>query len=214
MILSGTVRTGQFLRIERIAEAVGVSTTPVREGLLKLHSEGFVEAAPRRGYVVAPFTEQDVRDLFWAHARLAGELASRAAENITPTAIDELETILHDHQKAISRGGVDDIAALRHDFHRKIIVTAGSPRIARLLDSVAANLPNFFDARPDTHQSTTHETRLLDALHKRDAALAKTLMETHTLARADHMIAELDRRGLWNNGCHPAAEVDYSRNIA
>jgi DNA-binding GntR family transcriptional regulator len=47
--------------MERIAEAVGVSNTPVREGLLSLRSEGFVELVPRRGFVVAEFTRQDVR---------------------------------------------------------------------------------------------------------------------------------------------------------
>jgi DNA-binding GntR family transcriptional regulator len=36
LIISGAVRPGEFLRMERIAEAVGVSNTPVREGLLVL----------------------------------------------------------------------------------------------------------------------------------------------------------------------------------
>ncbi|MFD9669645.1 GntR family transcriptional regulator [Rhodococcus sp. NPDC059968] len=199
MILAGKVRPGEFVRIERIAEAVGVSTTPVREGLLKLCGEGFVKTVPRRGYVVAPFTKQDVRDLFWAHALLAGELASRAAENITHTDLDELATILRDHQKAIAHGDADDVAALGHAFHRRVNAAAGSPRLVRLLDSVTANLPNLYDARPEPHLSTTQEARLLAALRKRAATLAKTLMETHILDGADHMIAELDRRGLWND---------------
>ncbi|MGV9423341.1 GntR family transcriptional regulator [Streptomyces sp. NPDC003656] len=80
---SGEARPGDFLRTERVAEAVGVSSTPVREGLLALRSEGFVQLVPRRGFVVAPFTRQDVRDLFWAQAQLSGELAARAARRIT-----------------------------------------------------------------------------------------------------------------------------------
>ncbi|MGW5101864.1 GntR family transcriptional regulator [Streptomyces sp. NPDC004100] len=80
---SGEARPGDFLRTERVAEAVGVSSTPVREGLLALRSEGFVQPVPRRGFVVAPFTRQDVRDLFWTQAQLSGELAARAARRIT-----------------------------------------------------------------------------------------------------------------------------------
>src|SRR3954468_16706555 len=90
LIISGAVRPGDFLRLEPIAEAVGVSNTPVREGLLALRSEGFVRLVPRRGFVVAPFSAQDVRDLFWAQSVLAGELAARAALNITPEKIAEL----------------------------------------------------------------------------------------------------------------------------
>src|ERR1700750_1583976 len=77
VIIGGAVQPGEFLRMEPIAEAVGVSNTPVREGLLLLRSEGFVRLVPRRGFVVEPFTQQDVRDLFWAEAQLAGELAAR-----------------------------------------------------------------------------------------------------------------------------------------
>jgi DNA-binding GntR family transcriptional regulator len=47
-IMSGAVREGDFLRMERIAEAMGVSNTPVREGLLTLSNQGFVRQIPRR----------------------------------------------------------------------------------------------------------------------------------------------------------------------
>src|SRR3954464_12516971 len=91
LIISGAVPPGEFLRMEPIAEAVGVSNTPVREGLLALRSEGFVQLVPRRGFVVAPFTRQDVRDLFWAQAQLGSELAARAAKKISPEQISSLE---------------------------------------------------------------------------------------------------------------------------
>ena len=94
LILSGSVRPGEFLRMERIAEAVGVSNTPVREGLLALRSEGFVRLVPRRGFMVAPFSRQDVHDLFWAQAQLASELAARAAKKMTPEQIQRLEVVL------------------------------------------------------------------------------------------------------------------------
>src|SRR4051794_6008524 len=83
LIMSGAVRPGDFLRMDRIAEAVGVSNTPVREGLLALSNQGFVRQMPRRGFVVAPFKRQDIQDLFWAQGLLAGELGARAAKKIT-----------------------------------------------------------------------------------------------------------------------------------
>ncbi|MDV7090753.1 GntR family transcriptional regulator [Rhodococcus opacus] len=195
MIISGEVRAGDFLRIERIAETVGVSTTPVREGLLALRSEGFVEMVPRRGFVVAPFTKQDVRDLFWAQAHLAGELAARAAKNITPQQITELEGILQQHQDAIAKGDTERIASLGHAFHRKINLTADSPRLARLLGSIVTNLPNRFYAPIEGHITTT---QLLEALRKHASKRAKTLMESHILDGADHLIEELEQRGLWD----------------
>ena len=71
-IMSGNFRPGDFLRMGPIAEAVGMSITPVREGLLALAAEGYVRAIPRRGFVVAEFTRRDIQDLFWTQAKLAG----------------------------------------------------------------------------------------------------------------------------------------------
>ena len=45
LIISGDAVPGEFLRMDRVADAVGVSNTPVREGLLVLRSEGFVKLA-------------------------------------------------------------------------------------------------------------------------------------------------------------------------
>lgn len=200
MIISGEVRAGEFLRIERIAEAVGVSTTPVREGLLMLRSEGFVEMVPRRGFVVAPFTKQDVRDLFWAQAQLAGELAARAAKNLTAAQLDELEALAEGMQKAIEADDKERIASLGHAFHRGINIAAHSPRLARLLQTVTTNLPNRFYATIEGHVTTTGEQHpeILDALRKRAPKKAKQLMEGHILNGADHLIELLDQRGLWN----------------
>src|SRR3954467_2803520 len=104
LIFSGGVRPGEFLRLEPIAEVLGVSNTPVREGLLSLRSEGLVQLVPRRGFVVAPFDQQDVRDLFWVQAQLAGELAARAAKKISQESLALLEQTADRHAQAIADG--------------------------------------------------------------------------------------------------------------
>jgi DNA-binding GntR family transcriptional regulator len=200
LIISGAVRPGEFLRMERIAQQVGVSNTPVREGLLALSSEGLVELVPRRGFVVASFSRQDVRDLFWAQAQLARELAARAARQITPEQIAELESILGQYERAVAAGDQDRIAELGHAFHRRINLASDSHRLAVLLSSVVRQLPNRFYASIESHVSTAgddHE-RLMQALRTRDETAARSLMEQHILARGDHLIELLEERGLWD----------------
>ncbi|MCU4186659.1 GntR family transcriptional regulator [Acidiferrimicrobium sp. IK] len=100
-ILSGHLRPGAFIRQEKIAEDLGLSATPVREGLLALRGEGFVLLRPRRGFVVAPLDASDIRDLFTAQALIAGEMAACAARRLDGTRIEELETL---HPRAGCRG--------------------------------------------------------------------------------------------------------------
>ncbi|KHL01491.1 GntR family transcriptional regulator [Sinomonas humi] len=200
-IMSGNLTPGQFLRLEPIAEAVGVSITPVREGLVALSNEGFVTAVPRRGFVVAPFTRQDVRDLFWAQSRLAGELAARAAKQITREELDLLGNVMEQCAVATKRGDADEIGRLGHQFHRIINVAARSDRLARLLAGVVKHLPNQYYASLEAHVSTAplEHQEIFDALSKRQAKRARTLTEAHIEGSADFVIDSLEQRGLWRD---------------
>src|SRR5512139_3404364 len=89
-IMSGELRPGERIRLEDVAEQLGVSITPVREALLTLRGYDMVELQPRRGYVVAPLSRQDILDVFALQAHIAGDLAERIAERVTPAELAEL----------------------------------------------------------------------------------------------------------------------------
>lgn len=201
MILSGAVRPGEFLRLEPIAEALGISNTPVREGLLSLRSEGFVQLVPRRGFVVSPFSAQDVRDLFWVQSQLAGELAARAAKKITPDVAERLECNIDAHVRAIKADDLEQISDLGHQFHAIINKAADSHRLALLLESVVRHLPNQFYAGIEASVEAARDDHpvLLDTLRARHARKARSLMEAHIQREADNLIEFLTARGLWSD---------------
>ncbi|MFA3877817.1 GntR family transcriptional regulator [Streptomyces sp. MMCC 100] len=207
LIISGRVRPGEFLRMEPIAEAVGVSNTPVREGLLSLSSEGFIELVPRRGFVVTAFSRQDVRDLFWVQARLSGELAARAAQKITPEQLDELDSIIKQQDDAAQAGDEEAMAEHGHAFHRLINLAADSQRLALLLRSVVKHLPNRFYSRIEGRAAAIREEHplIVEALRRRSSRVARSLMEQHTLDSADHLIEMLEARGLWQDSDEEAS---------
>jgi DNA-binding GntR family transcriptional regulator len=201
LILSGRVKTGEFLRLEPIAEALGVSNTPVREGLVSLASEGLLGLVPRRGFVVASFTRQDVEDIFWAQATIGSELAARAAAKITKQDLHRLHEIHELWRKALDDGDVEYVAKLGHDFHKVINLAAGSPRLAALMGKVAAYLPDRFYASLEGQvQSVVHaHPAILEALTRRNARLARAQMRDHILSGADSLIAELAAQGIWDD---------------
>ncbi|RMI28781.1 GntR family transcriptional regulator [Nocardia stercoris] len=202
LIISGRVRPGDFLRTEPIAEAMGVSNTPVREGLLLLSGEGFVELVPRRGFMVSAFSRQDVRDLFWVQATLAAELAGRAAKNISERQLQHLADLIAQHeQEAASDADSERIVALGHEFHRTVNLAADSRRLAMLLGSVVKQLPNRFYGAIEGHTEETlrDHPAILEALQKRRGKAAGTLMRDHIMSGADELIAMLERQGLWSD---------------
>jgi DNA-binding GntR family transcriptional regulator len=142
LIMSGELRGGQFIRPEAIAETLGISATPVREGLLALRGEGFVLLEPRRGFAVAPMSANDIRDIFAAHSLLAGELAARAARRMGPDDLAGLERLQIQVETAAERGNLDELEELNWNFHRSINRLAEAPKISLLVGVVVRCVPN------------------------------------------------------------------------
>lgn len=166
---------------------------------MALRSEGFVQLVPRRGFVVAPFSQRDVHDLFWAQAQLAGELAARTAIKITPEQIDRLATLQRLYEEALADGDLDRVSDLGHEFHREINRAADSRRLALLLNSIVKQLPSRFYVTIEGQVAATanKHRRLLTAMRKQDAEKARSVMEAHVLEGARYLIETLEERGIF-----------------
>lgn len=201
-IVSGQMRQGTFLRIETIAKSLGVSMTPVREGLLMLQSEALVRLIPRRGFQVNSFSKQDVLDLFWAQATIGAELAMRATTRISDEEIARLEQLQTTYESAIATGDENLSGRLGHQFHRAINLAADSPRLASMLGSLARQLPNRFYASIEGQLNLAQQYHpiILGAIRLRDPQAAASLMFRHINDGGKQLVDMLERRGLWDDG--------------
>lgn len=86
-ILSGTIKAGEELAQESIAEKLGLSRMPVREALQSLEQEGFLVRLPNRHMQVAHLEADHVSHIFRVIAVMASEMFSL----IPAVVADELE---------------------------------------------------------------------------------------------------------------------------
>lgn len=198
-IISGRLQRGTFLRIEAIAREMDVSTTPVREGLLLLQNESFVRLMPRRGFVVNSFTQNDLRDLFWAQATIGAELAERATTRMSTLDFERLGDINARHEQAAADQDQEAATRLGHQFHRTINLAAQAPRLALLLGGLTKQLPNRFYASIEgqLQDAVSYHPIIMQAMQVRDAGAARSLMFRHLVSGADDLIAMLERQGIW-----------------
>jgi DNA-binding GntR family transcriptional regulator len=181
LIMSGHLQPGDFIRQERIADELELSATPVREGLLSLKGEGFVQLKPRRGFVVAPLSASDVRDLFTAQALLAGELVARATARMGAADLGELNDVHAALRKAAEAGDGERVESLNHDFHRRINLAADAPRLAWMLSISARFAPRrFFATIPGWSRASAQDhAAIIKATTGRDADAARAAMMRH-----------------------------------
>lgn len=197
-IFDGTYAAGQYIRLDQLAVELGVSVTPVREALFVLSAEGLLSQQPRRGFVVVAVTGRDLTDVANVQAHIGGELAARAAVNITDEQLRELEKIQTELEEAYASDDVDSAVRLNHEFHKAINVAADSPKLAQLMSQITRYAPESvfptISGWPD--QSTEHHRKLLAALESRDEDLARTAMSEHLAAGAAPLIDHLTQRGV------------------
>ncbi len=188
-ILHGTYAAGSRLTELELAQAAGVSRTPVREALRRLHAEGLVEFSPNHGAVVALFEPEDAEEIFELRSLLEPITARRAALRASSADIAALRC-LSEAQLRESRqrrpGYLLRIGELNDQFHRLLQKTAASPRLEKALAGLIEApliLRTFGQYTPaELQRSADQHLELAQALEARDPLWAHSVMRAHILA--------------------------------
>ena len=106
-ISDGRIAVGERVREEEIARNLGVSRTPVREALQRLHQRGLLVFGAGRGLVVAELSQHQVLQLYAMREILEGSAARFAAQHANATDI----AILYRLQKELAEAKPDATAA-------------------------------------------------------------------------------------------------------
>lgn len=137
-ILSGRNTPGRKLKIQEIADQLGVSPGAVREALSRLVAEQLVVSRDQRGFVVAPLSIDDLEDLTDMRCEVEAIALRRSAEH--GDVEWEAGIIAAEHRlraTPIREDGVLDAAspvwtAMHARFHASLVAAAGSRRLLSL----------------------------------------------------------------------------------
>ena len=118
-ILSGEYEPGVVLHQPTLAKRIGISTTPLREAMRRLMSEGLVELDAHRDARVSSLTAEEARDLLEVRLSLDPLAASLAAQRRTKEDIRKLRETLPLVKPLQSNPSVYDLASHRA-FHQAV----------------------------------------------------------------------------------------------
>jgi DNA-binding GntR family transcriptional regulator len=136
-LLSGDVALGERLAEASVAVALGVSRTPVREALARLHAEHLVDRHPHGGYRPAAPDLHGARELYEVRFALEFEALTRLFRPGTEPDLDAL-TALRTEWAALAPSPVRDegdpaFVTLDEDFHVRLATAAGNRALVELL---------------------------------------------------------------------------------
>lgn len=178
-----------------LAADLGMSRTPVREALVRLQNERFVQLIPRHGMRVVPLSMQDLREVYEVLTSL--ELA--AIERLARAELDDqafaaIEGTLDEMDAAVKKKDVDAWAKADERFHRMLVTLCGNSRLAAMVEMLweqghRARMTTV-RLRASLEQSNREHRALLSAIRSRDWHQAKTRHAKHR-ARATAEILKL-----------------------
>ena len=117
------------LEEQRLAGELGVSRTPVREGLVRLAAEGLVDLIPNRGAFVAPIRTEAVKTAQFIRESLEVALALEAAKRIDAIGELRLRQAIEEQKLAELQGEVELFYLSDERMHRSITEIAGRPLV-------------------------------------------------------------------------------------
>lgn len=181
-IIDGTLEPGEQLYDAEIAEAFGVSRTPVREALLLLEMQGFVKMYRGRETKVSEIVKEDIFKLYPPLASLQALAAETAISVIAREHIEQLRELNQEYEYAIRSGNTYRAMEMDEHFHHLIIERADNPYITdftSILQLHARRFKYIFLKQPlnVTFQSVKEHESLISAFEEKNVQLAVKVMK-------------------------------------
>ena len=170
------------VREEELAKMLNVSRTPVREALLRLGQEGILTMEPRRGALLSPLTKQDYIEWLKLRIELEAFAAREAALNASQRDVDALRALFAPFTPDNLDERVSEYAAANVEFHAAIMRLAANSLLEKVWKSFGHRdmlKTKTIERLKRAHESLAEHLAMIDAIEKRDGALADRLAREH-----------------------------------
>ncbi|MFW2340005.1 MAG: GntR family transcriptional regulator [Acidimicrobiia bacterium] len=179
-ILSGELAAGSRLVQSDVALTMGVSTTPIREALRDLATEGLVRFDPHRGAVVPELSSDEFKEIYEFRMLLEPKAMRKAVERVTPELLERLDRL---HRQMMEETDPARWVQMNREFHMGVYEVGVSPRIAAIIRSlqdasvmyvgVALGAPGLLGEANEGHGA------ILESLQRRDPDMAAEATLSH-----------------------------------
>ena len=176
---------GSWIDELKIAEAYGISRTPLREALKVLAAEGLVTMKVRRGAYVTEVSERDLADVYHLLSLLESDAVGVVAATATKLQLAELEALHQELEKAAKPENLNTAAffEINERFHLRLLEIANNrwrdQMVADLRKVMKLNRHNSLLKSGRIEESLNEHRAVMQAVSERNSALSIQKMQEH-----------------------------------
>jgi DNA-binding GntR family transcriptional regulator len=198
-IVQGDFDPGSRVVESRLATALGISRTPVREAIHKLEREGLLRQDPKRGFFVAGLGRADIEETFGIRSVLESYAARLAAIRHVEGELQPLEDKLEEYQQFLDSGDLGPLPQINTEFHDLLYGLSRSPRLTKMINDLRDYIYRYrlviLKVKTMAELSNTDHRLMLEAIKGRDADGVEELVKEHILRGQEIVLREFDMAG-------------------
>jgi DNA-binding GntR family transcriptional regulator len=180
-IFARELEPGSWIDELRIAEALGISRTPLREALKVLAAEGLVTMKVRRGAYVTEVSEKDLRDVYHLLALLESDAARVVAQTASEDQLRQISALHKELEKSVEDR--DRFFEINEAFHMLLLSVADNrwrdQMVSDLRKVMKLNRHSSLFKEGRIEQSLTEHQAIVQALISKQPELAAERMSAH-----------------------------------
>ena len=183
-IITHQLKPNELYSESSLAQELGVSRTPVREALISLASQGFVNTVRGRGFRVNVWDEKKILEVYRFRKVLELATIKFASPRMTDNVITKLKEIHAEEMKAIEDGDVRAHQLADRAIHMTLAAQADNSYLlssmAGMRDMVEWVGFEIIRQKPELQKKYSNEhLELIAALEQGDHELAESVMSRH-----------------------------------
>ncbi|TCL70042.1 DNA-binding GntR family transcriptional regulator [Hydrogenispora ethanolica] len=214
-IVSGSLKPGDRIIEQHIAEQMQISRAPVREAIRELVAQDIIKFLPRKGAYIAPLNPKNVQEVYLLRSCLEGLAARLATEWLTEADLNQLYLLNFKMGEATLKN--DALAFIESDlaFHDLICHRCDHAQLIKMLEGVRVQTRLYMImskwnlvAHSQLNREMNAHQPILDAFRERNPEAAEQTIRAHIITSGNLLLEYLAGDEEKEN---PEKEPDESR---
>jgi DNA-binding GntR family transcriptional regulator len=191
-ITYGGLKPGERLVEKRLCEMFDVGRTPLREALMQLEVEGYLQFIPNRGVTITKMSIDNMEDIYNILAVLEGYATEVSTTCLSSGDIKKIESLQNDQKRAWAKKDYKKWLDKNAEFHEYIVNGCKNGFLTMIVSNlrqrvyryrlISITIPNSIEEYIQAHEE------IIRAISKRNPKNAGKAMQKHVVCSAKKMI--------------------------
>ncbi len=200
-VIRGEFAPGHKALEQELALRLGMSRTPIREALVRLAQERYIELVPRRGMRVSELSARDIREINEVLGGLEAQAAERlASRKLAPDELAQLDAAIAAMDRALESEDLTAWSEADYHFHRLLVEMCGNRTLIGIATQLLEKAHRFrvisTPQRSRPVYSNVNHAAVVEAIRRGDPQTAVEIHRSHKRRWSRELAEVLEKLGI------------------